>query len=729
MKRRGRDRTGRKEGKGQRVHGSLQGADLLLTLHEIGVPVSLGELAGALRLGPEHMALLDELVERMVHEGTLLRNRRGAICVADKLDLLKGRVQGHADGFGFLLLDDGTADCFIGPRQMQKVMHGDRVMAREVGIDRRGRRDVAIVEVLERANTTVVGRLQQEHGIHFVEPAERRLTQRLLVAAEDLGQAKPGQIVVARILAQPTGNTQPVARVEEILGTYADPGLEIEIALRKHNLPHTFSRSATHLAEQYPREPGEVDFAGRVDLRDLPLVTIDGETARDFDDAVYCEPLQTTGGTAAAGKRRTTGYRLVVCIADVSHYVRPGDALDREARERGTSVYFPRRVIPMLPEALSNGLCSLNAEVNRLCVACDMVIGPRGAIRSHRFFPAVMRSRARLTYTQVAGYLTDGADPDKRFGGAVGENVRHLETLFRALLRERGRRGAIDFETIETELRFDQNGKIERIVAVARNDAHRIIEECMLAANVCASQFLRKHKHPALYRVHEGPTPERLEGLRTFLKEFGLELGGEDEPRAGDYAKLLASIKHRPDVQLLQTVLLRSLRQAVYSPENVGHFGLAYEAYTHFTSPIRRYPDLLVHRSIKAVLERRRYDPGSWVDLGVHCSQSERRADDATREVVSWLKCFYMQDRVGDRFEGSISAVTGFGIFVALDQVYVEGLVHISELGSDYYHFDATRHQLVGERTGRRFRLADRVKVRLVRVGLEQMKIDFVLDE
>jgi len=728
MKRRSRERIFRRRDEQRRPERrSLEGSDVVRALHRLGVPVSMQELAAALEIAADRLPALDDLVGRLVQDGVVLRNRRGAICVAEKLDLISGRIQGHPDGFGFLVPDDGGSDCFIGPRQMRGVLHGDRVMAREIGVDRRGRREAVIVEVIERANAAVVGRLYAEHGIHFVEPAERRIAQQLLVAPEDLNGARPGQVVVARIVVQPTGHAQPIARIEEVLGNYADPGLEIEIALRKHELPHVFPRDVEHAAARFASQPEAADLQGRVDLRDLALVTIDGETAKDFDDAVWCEPLPAT--VSPSGRRTSPGFRLVVAIADVSHYVRPGDSLDREALERGNSVYFPRRVIPMLPETLSNGLCSINPGVDRLCVACDMVIGPRGAIRSHRFYPAVMRSRARLTYTQVAAFLGGQGEPASAITGEIADNVRHLERLFRALARERERRGAIDFETIETELRFDAHGKIERIVAVTRNDAHRIIEECMLAANVCASAFLRKRKHPTLYRVHEGPTPERLEALRTFLREFGLELRGGDEPHASDYAKLLASVRHRPDVQLLQTVLLRSLRQAVYSPENVGHFGLAYEAYTHFTSPIRRYPDLLVHRAIKAALARGRYAPGDWVELGMHCSQTERRADEATREVVGWLKCFYMRDRIGERFQGSISAVTGFGIFVALDDVYVEGLVHISELGADYFHFDATRHQLLGERTGRRFRLADRVQVKLVRVDLDQLKIDFVLDE
>ena len=453
----------------------------------------------------------------------------------------------------------------------------------------------------------------------------------------------------------------------------------------------------------------------REDVRDLPLVTIDGEDARDFDDAVYC---RTEG----------RGFRLFVAIADVSHYVKPGAPLDQDAYQRGTSVYFPRKVIPMLPEALSNGLCSLNPEVDRLCMMCEMEIASTGKVRKYRFYPAVMHSKARLTYEQVWGWLSDEASiPAER--AWLLPDLKNLNKLFKVLLKARGERGAIDFETVETRMVFNAEGKIDRIVPYARNDAHRIIEECMLAANVCASEFLRKHKHPTLYRVHEGPTPERLLKVRGFLAEFGLHLGGGDDPHAKDYAELLSKVRGRPDAQLLQTVMLRSLRQAVYSPENSGHFGLAYESYTHFTSPIRRYPDLLVHRAIKACLADAAYKPGNWTAIGAQCSMTERRADDASRDVVAWLKCFYMQDHLGYEYDGTISAVAGFGIFVALNEVFVEGLVHVSELGQDYFHYDGERHQMLGERTGKRYRLGDSVRVRVARVDIDSSKIEFALVE
>ena len=685
------------------------------TLAEQGVPMTFQELCAALDVSGDEAGLFERRLRAMQRDGELLRNRRDAYLLPNKADLIRGRVSGHADGFGFLIRDDGQPDVFLGPKEMREVLHGDRVIVRITGLDRRGRPEGKVVEVLERANTRVVGRVLNEHGVQVVVPENRRIAQDILVAPGGK-KALPGQVVTVELIEQPTKFAQPIGRVIEVLGNYADPGMEIEIALRKHELPFEFSPEAKAETRKLPASVRKKDWAGREDITKLPLVTIDGETAKDFDDAVYCE-------------RQGRGYRLIVAIADVSHYVQPGSALDSEAQERGNSVYFPRRVIPMLPEKLSNGLCSLNPQVERLCMVCDMSIGPTGEIKAYRFYPAVMFSHARLTYTQVAAALYDKDAAARDVVGGLLPHLENLDKLFRVLLKARAKRGAIDFETTETRMIFDAEGKIERIVAEVRNDAHRLIEECMLAANVCASEFLQEREHPALYRVHEGPTPGKLEKLRGFLAEFGLGVGGGDEPKAGDYAKLLETVKDRPDAQLLQTVMLRSLRQAVYSPDNVGHFGLAYEAYTHFTSPIRRYPDLLVHRSIKAALENRTYEAGDWEDIGLHCSATERRADDATRDVVAWLKCYYMQDKVGAEFTGSVSAVVPFGLFVALDDIFIEGLVHISDLGSDYFHFDETRHELAGERTGARFRLSDRVRVQVVRVDLETTKIDFRLIE
>jgi ribonuclease R len=694
---------------------------ILEVLHEQGVPVSEDELASLLEVKSSERSAFQRRLAAMERDGEIMRNRRNAICVTSKLDLIRGVVQGHPEGYGFLIRDEGGPDLFFNFSEMQKVLHGDRVMARVASIDRRGRQEGKIVEVLERAQRRIVGRLRNEHGLLFVVPENRRITRDFLIPSSETSGAVAGQVVTIEIVVQPGKHVQPVGRVVEVLGNYADPGMEIEIALRKHDLPHVFSRDVERQCVLFPAGVTDTDREGRVDLRELPLVTIDGETAKDFDDAVYCEPVP---GIRGRGKG---GYRLIVAIADVSHYVSHGDALDREAFARGNSVYFPRRVIPMLPERLSNDLCSLNPRVERLCVVCDMRISADGDITGYKFYPAVMLSHARLTYTLVGQVIED---PDGELGRQNAELVPHLQNLYRVfklLVKSRQLRGAIDFETVETQIIFDEKGKIERIVPVRRNDAHRVIEECMLAANVCASDYLSKRKQPMLYRIHEGPTPEKLTALREFLKSFGLTLSGGDTPTAKDYAKLLTRVKSRPDAELIQTVMLRSLQQAVYSPDNVGHFGLAYESYTHFTSPIRRYPDLLVHRAIKAVVKRGRYKPGDWHALGAHCSMTERRADEATRDVVNWLKCYYMRDKIGETFTGSISAVTGFGAFVALDDLYVEGLLHISELGNDYYHFDPIKHELMGERTKKRYRLGDRVRVKVVRVDLDTTKIDFVL--
>jgi ribonuclease R len=689
---------------------------VLQLLEEAGEPVDAEDFAFRLGLEPEEYDTFFNRLRAMQRDGQLLFNRRGALCLPEKIEVRSGRVEGHQDGFGFFVPDDKSGDMFLPEKEMRGVLHGDRVMVREHGVDRRGRKEGKVVEILERANTSLVGRLYRERGYQWVVAENKRISQDILIPDHaDMG-ASSGQVVMVEITAQPTKQAPPVGKVFQILGNYADPGMEIEIALRKHDLPNEFPEDVLAQAKKLPKSVVKKDLAeDREDVRDLPLVTIDGEDARDFDDAVYCQP-------------EGRGFRLWVAIADVSHYVKSGAPLDREAYDRGNSVYFPRRVIPMLPEELSNGLCSLNPKVDRLCMMCEMEIAGTGSIKKYRFYPAVMHSKARLTYTQVWDWLSKAAKPPKDQAWLL-PNLENLYKLFKVLLKARGKRGAIDFETLETKMLFDAHDKIERIIPYARNDAHKVIEECMLAANVCASEFLQKKKHPALYRVHEGPTPDKLKALQEFLAEFGFFLTGGDDPHAKDYAELLAKIKGRPDEQLLQTVLLRSLRQAQYSPENVGHFGLAYEAYTHFTSPIRRYPDLMVHRGIKACLKGEVYAPGDWENIGAHCSMTERRADDATRDVVAWLKCYFMQDKINAEFDGVISAVVSFGVFVALNEVFVEGLVHVSELGSDYFHFDAARHQMMGERTGRRYRLGDKVRIRVVSVEIETSRIDFALVE
>jgi ribonuclease R len=681
---------------------------ILDALNAARSPLTPDELAARLHVARHARRDFDRALAELERSGGVMQNRAGALLVAKRIALVPGRVEGHPDGHGFLVPDEPAKSIFLPPAEMRQLMHGDRAAVRVTGQDHRGRALGEVVEVLERANRRIVGRLHSEHGVLRLAPEDRRIAHDILVPPAEAGKAKPGQVVTVDLIAQPSKHAQPIGRVAEVLGHYADAGMEIEIAVRKFDLPYEFSKKALAAARAMPEAVRPEDLQGRKDLRELKFVTIDGETARDFDDAVFCQPEGKSGGK---------GYRLWVAIADVSHYVRHGDALDMEARERGTSVYFPRRVIPMLPEKLSNGLCSLNPKVDRLAVVCEMAITPKGEVARYEFYAAVFRSSARLTYTGVWNDLSSGK---------ADENLRNLHEAFKVLLEARNRRGAIDFETVETRLLFDAKGKIEKIVAEPRNEAHRIIEECMLAANVCAGNFLAEHAHPALYRVHDVPSPEKVAALRDFLAEIGLQLPGGEIPKPGDYAQLLEKIKKRPDFALLQTILLRSLKQAVYSPNNAGHFGLAFDAYVHFTSPIRRYPDLLVHRAIKAVLSKQRYTGIEWEAMGRHCSETERRADDASRDVENWLKCFYMRDHVGGTFAGTITGVVPFGLFVTLDEYFVDGLVHISELGRDYFQYDGARHMLLGERTGKRFRLADRMTVKLVRVDLDSRKIDLV---
>lgn len=718
--------------------------EILKALRAARGPLSPVELAE--RMGVERPATLvgfDRRLNAMERDGQLMPNRKGVLLLATKLDFVAGKVQGHRDGFGFLLRDDGGQDLFLSPREMLKVLHGDRVLVKPAG-EYRGKPEGTIVEVIERRTNKLVGRFLHEHGLSIVVPEDQRIKHDILIPPGDTNGAQHGQVVSVQIMEQPTRHTQPLGRVYEVLGEIDDPGMEIEIAVRKFDVPVDFSEAASKQAARLPDVVRKADLKGRVDLRDVPLFTIDGEDARDFDDAVYCEPVEL--GT---GQRKRPGWRLLVAIADVSHYVLPNDALDDDAIERGTSVYFPRRVIPMLPESLSNGLCSLNPNVDRLVLVCDMVIpatGPKaGTITAYQFYNAVMHSHARTTYTQIWEALQQPGGPAANNLSAVMPHVRHLHELYLLLVQQRKKRGAIDFDTVETKIVCNELGKIEQIVGVVRNDAHKLIEESMLAANTCAADFMARSKHPGLYRVHEGPTPERLTSLREFLRTMGLSMGGGDEPTAKDYGEFLDSVRARPDFQLLQTMCLRSMQQAIYSPDNVGHFGLAYPGYSHFTSPIRRYPDLLTHRVIKALLAGNRYVPGlesqplvigrtqrehehaTWEKLGLLLSASERRADEASRDVEAWLKCWFVKERVGEDFSGTVTGVASFGVFVTLDTLHVEGLVHVSELGGEYFQFNEALHELRGERTGKRYRLTDKVQVQVSRVDLEARRIEFRL--
>ncbi len=731
----------------EKYENPIPSRELILShLGERGSPAAREELVEEFGLvSEEDIEALRRRLRAMERDGQLIYTRRGTYAPVDKLDLICGRVSGHRDGFGFLIPDDRSDDLFLSPAQMRLVFDGDRALARVAGLDRRGRREGAIVEVISRAHESIVGRYQEESGIGFVLADNPKIQQEVLVTPGRSMNAKPGQFVEVKITHWPTQRFQPQGDIVEVIGNYMAPGMEIDVALRSFDIPHVWPEAVLKEASRIKPEVEEKDKHKRVDLRHLPFVTIDGEDARDFDDAVYCEK---PGGW----KLLTGGFRLYVAIADVSHYVKVGSALDQEAEVRGNSVYFPERVVPMLPEELSNGLCSLNPDVDRLAMVCEITLSKAGKMTDFQFYEAVIHSHARLTYNKVSCMLEQPKSTEgKRLGSEYAEVLPHLKqlyALYKVLLKARHARGAIDFETQETRIVFGEDRKIAAIKPTERNDAHKLIEECMLCANVATAAFLQKHELPALYRVHDGPPLERQEKLRAFLGELGLSLHkGKEGPTPKDYQALLERIADRPDFHVIQTVMLRSLSQAVYSIDNHGHFGLNYEAYAHFTSPIRRYPDLLVHRAIRSVIRSRRdtphvrregatsmpkariypYDEAALEQLGEQCSMTERRADEATRDVTNWLKCEFMKDRVGETFPGVITAVTGFGLFVELTDIYVEGLVHVTAMPGDYYHFDPLHHRLSGERSGRSFRLGDTVEVRVMRVDLDERKIDFEL--
>ena len=692
----------------------------LLTDH--GKPLTQKAIQKAFTLfEEEQVEALRRRLRAMERDGQVLKNRKQCFCLVNSKDLIVGRVIGHPEGFGFLRPDDATEDLYFSPREMKALMHNDRVVAQIITIDRRGRREGSVVEILERLTARVVGRIILDKGVAFVIPNNKKINQDIIIPQVEINGALHEQIVVAELIEQPTKRNKPIGKVVEIMGDHMAPGMEIEVALRSYELPFIWPDLVLDEINDLKSEVPEAAKTNRIDLRNTPLITIDGEDARDFDDAVYCE-------------RAGSAWKLIVAIADVSFYVTPDSALDTEARNRGTSVYFPEQVIPMLPEALSNGLCSINPEVDRLCLVCEMMVSDQGVVTETNFYEAVMRSHARMTYTEVAGIIKDNT-PEllEKYHDRL-DNLADLHQLFTVLSKIREQRGAMDFDSRETQIIFAENRKIEQIIPTTRNDAHRMIEEFMIAANISAARFLQKHKMPKLLRVHEGPSAEKVLDLRVFLNELGLSLDGGLKPEPKDYMALMDQVKGRADSHLIQTVILRSLSQAVYSAEDKGHFGLALEAYGHFTSPIRRYPDLLIHRAIKHVClglppEAFRYSFQDMVNFGEHCSATERRADEATREVVSWLKCEYMMDKIGQGFSGIISSVTAFGLFIELEDLYIEGLVHISTLGKDFYHFDAVSHQLTGEQTGKKYRLGDAINVVLARVDLDEKKIDFDLPQ
>ncbi len=686
-------------------------------LEEVVRPVTFRHLLKAFDLSSEeeHEGMRRRLIA-MQRDGQIIRNRRGSYALVKCMELVSGRVVGHRDGFGFLIPDDGGESVFLAARQMRLIFSDDRVLCRVTGEDQRGRREGTIVEVLERNTKQIVGHFCKEDGVAFVDPDKKTITQTVLIPKGSTGGAKNGQIVVVKITSQPKPKRQPKGKVIEVLGDHLKPGMEVQLAIRSYDIPFVWPKAALEQAQSFSTTVSATDIAKRRDCREFAFVTIDGDDAKDFDDAVYCEPL------------KDQGWRLMVAIADVGHYVMPDSALDEEAQLRGNSVYFPAEVIPMLPEALSNELCSLKPKQDRLVMLCEMHIDKKGQVVDYDISEAVIHSKARLTYTEVAEILKKEHQGDPVYM----PSLQNIYKLYKTLVRERKTRGAIEFETTETKIIFDDSRKINRIVPVVRNDAHRLIEEAMLLANVTVAKHLHKMKMQTLYRVHEGPEADRLDSLRDFLKVLGLRLSGGSQPSAMDYANLLKRIQQRPDKHIIQTIMLRSLRQAIYTPENAGHFGLAYDCYCHFTSPIRRYPDLLVHRALKHLLRRKKpaqfiYSEADMENLGNHCSMTERRADNATRDATDWLKCEYMQDKVGQTFAGIIADVTGFGVFVELDDIYVQGLLHITALTNDYYHYDATHRQLSGKRAGKVYRLGDPITVTVARVDLDNREIDFDL--
>ncbi|MFG1173231.1 ribonuclease R [Erwiniaceae bacterium CAU 1747] len=692
-------------------------------------PASREELAVELSInGEEQTEALRRRLRAMERDGQLVFTRRQCYALPERLDLLKGKVIGHRDGYGFLRIEGSKDDFYLSAEQMKMCMHGDIILAQAMGADRRGRREVRVVRVVEPRSAQIVGRYFTDAGVGFVVPDDSRLSFDILIPAEELMGAKMGFVVVVELMQRPTRRTKAIGKIVEVLGDNMGTSLAVEMALRTHDIPHVWppelEKQIAHLSEQVPEEAKK----GRVDLRDLPLVTIDGEDARDFDDAVFCE------------RKRGGGWRLWVAIADVSYYVRPGTPLDAEAINRGTSVYFPSQVVPMLPEVLSNGLCSLNPEVDRLCMVCEMTVSSTGKLTGYKHYEAVMNSFARLTYNKVWNILQGDQELREQYQPLV-KDLEELHRMYLALEKSREQRGGISFETEEAKFIFNAERRIERIEQVSRNDAHKLIEECMILANIASARFVEKNNEPALFRDHDRPSDDSIKSFRSVLNELGLTLPGGNKPQPLDYAELLNQIAGRPDHEMLQTMLLRSMKQAVYDPENRGHFGLALASYAHFTSPIRRYPDLLLHRAIKYLLAKENntlqgnttptggfhYDLQQMLQFGQHCSMTERRADEATRDVADWLKCDFMQDQVGETFSGVISSVTGFGFFVRLDDLFIDGLVHVSTLDNDYYRFDAVGQRLIGESGGRTYRLGDSVEVRVDAVHMDERKIDFAL--
>lgn len=692
---------------------------IIQILTEVGAPIARQQLFKKLGVRKKaHEKALVFRIRAMVRDGQLMIDRRDRLCLTSKASLVRGRVQAHADGYGFFMPEIGGQDMVLSVKEMRSLMHGDVVLAYQSGVDRRGRPEARVDKILEHSVTSIAGRFVQKEGVYYVEPEHKYFFNDILIAPEHTLNAKSGQMVIVKISQYPSQNALAIGHVQKILGDYLDPGLEIDVAILNYGIPA--QKNSEILSEEHlvPKQVREKDLLGRQDLRHLPFVTIDGEDAKDFDDAVCCEPV---------GRGN---MRLWVAIADVSHYVRPGSAIDADAMLRGNSVYFPGRVVPMLPEVLSNGICSLNPQVDRLCMVAEMHITSSGNITRSRFYRSVIHSRNRLTYTQVNDWLT--AKSSHEVDEEVWLMLGNLQQVYHILRAARIKRGAIELDTLETRVIFDAMRKIEKIVPVVRNEAHKLIEECMLAANIAVATYVSEQVGKCLYRVHEEPDPEKIKGLASFLSEFGVVSRWQGKLTPKRFQETLEKVRQRPEKHVLESIMLRALKQAQYATENVGHFGLAYPVYTHFTSPIRRYPDLIVHRLLGAILDHQsdfdeHYSDEKLSQIASFCSMTERRADEATRDVMTWLKCIYIKDKLGQTFTGTISAVTSFGLFVLINDVYVEGLVHVTSLKNDYYQFDAIRHRLVGERTKQTYHLGDSIRVMVARVDPDARKVDFEL--
>jgi len=695
-------------------------------LDELGYPTDKKHLLKAFALkNPKEIEAIQRRLTAMQRDGQLIKDRSGKYALVKDLELVCGQVSIYRDGHGLLIPDEGKDPIYLAYRQTRLLFHGDRALVQLTGNNHRsGRPEGIVVKVVERTIKQLIGRFHSQSGTTWVTPDGKQSHQDIMIPPEKTNGATPEQFVQIAIIDYPNKRLPATGEVVEVIGDMNHPHLAIQLSVYSHQLPHTWNEAVLDAIKHFPHSVGNEDKHSRIDLRDKPFVTIDGADAKDFDDAVYCKPLPKGGWT------------LWVAIADVSHYVKPETALDKDAFERGNSVYFPNQSIPMLPDILCHQLCSLKPKVDRLSLVCEMHISAKGKLTHHTFYRGVIHSKARLTYKKVADILNlaekgQSTSINKRYT-TILPHLLDLQKLHKQLSKARASRGALAFKTTETKILFNSAGKIKSIQPHSYNEAHSIIEECMLLANVSAAQFLNQHNMPTLYRIHEGVSEAKFTDLCCFLNEIGLKLHYKGQPKPLDYVNVMEQAKGRPDETLIQMVLLRLMKQALYTPDIKPHFGLAFDAYCHFTSPIRRYPDLIAHRGIGHILdggtpEDFLYTKSMLEQFGRHCSTTERRADEAVRDTESWLKCEYIKDKLGKQFDGIITHVTNFGIFVMLDKIYVEGLVHISELCGDYYHYDNVHHRLVGKHTGKIYRLGDKLKVLVARVNIDDRQIDFAL--